>query len=174
LKLHHGYPEPFGLALRWSVFGFFWKQFDMTRIMVGCSVEMLKKVFQNDVYKLRTVNYQGSETAFQSNWGGVLMEWYLGDGGAHAGWHCSWCMPPDRIQIKLISALNADFPRWGDFPDKRDLTYIRNLIKTGTWFDDKTTFNSLVNRDSDPVLAPAYMLEHFSKYEHLLDLTSVK
>ena len=174
LKLHHSYPEPFGLALRWSVFGFFWKQYDLTRIMVGCSIDMLKKVFQNDVYKLRTGSYQSTDMGFQGAGGGILLEWYFGDGGSHAGWYCSWCMSPDRIQIKLISALNADFPRWGNYPDKRDLTYIRNLIKTGTWFDDKTTFNTLVDKDSDSFLAPSFMLENFKRYQHLLDLNFVK
>ena len=40
--------------------------------------------------------------------------------------------------------------------------------------DDKTTFNTLVDKDSDSFLVPSFMLENFKRYQHLLDLNFVK
>ena len=54
-----------------------------------------------------------------------------------AGWHCSWCFSPSGIRMKLTSAMNGDFPRWGDYPEKLNLTYIRGLVKRGAYFDDR-------------------------------------
>ena len=37
----------------------------------------------------------------------------------------------------MTDGMNGDFPRWGDFPEKLNLTYIRGLIKRGMYFDDR-------------------------------------
>ena len=49
----------------------------------------------------------------------------------YAGHHCSWCFTPEGIRTKLISAQKADTPRWGDYAEKLDLSYISELIHTG-------------------------------------------
>lgn len=36
----------------------------------------------------------------------------------------------------MLSAQKHDTPRWGNYPEKTNLTYIANLIRTGGWFDD--------------------------------------
>jgi beta-1,4-mannosyl-glycoprotein beta-1,4-N-acetylglucosaminyltransferase len=56
----------------------------------------------------------------------------MGIVGDYAGHHCSWCFPPEGILVKLMSAQRADTPRWGDYPEKLEINYISNLIKTGT------------------------------------------
>ena len=53
-----------------------------------------------------------------------------------AGWHCSWCLDVQGIRTKLTSAQNGDFPRWGDYPDRLNATYIEGLIARGVWFDN--------------------------------------
>jgi len=66
-----------------------------------------------------------------------IQAWTAGGRGADvAGWHCSWCFDVGGIRTKLVSAQNGDFPRWGDYPAKRNDTYIRGLIANGVWFDD--------------------------------------
>ncbi len=173
LKLHDGYPEPFGFTLRWSVFGFFWRQLEPTRVYAGCTIAMMRYVFQYDAYQLRSGDYYTRHQPLiqaYTQTGGHVYDWHLGEVGVNAGWHCSWCMPPERIKIKLQSAINADFPRWGDFPEKLKVDYIRNLIKTGTWFDDTTRFGELVDAESDSYYAPSYLLEHDDIYKKLLVL----
>ena len=67
--------------------------------------------------------------------------WTAGDGGSDAaGWHCSWCLDVDGIRTKLTSAQNGDFPRWGDYPDRLNATYIKRLVARGIWFDNVKTF----------------------------------
>lgn len=68
-----------------------------------------------------------------------IQEWTAGGSGKDvAGWHCSWCLDLDGIRTKLVSAQNGDFPRWGDYPEKLNITYIEGLIARGVWFDDKS------------------------------------
>ena len=137
---------------------------------------MLDDVFHNDIYVLRTQEYHDKYAADIITYvrhGGNVSDWILGDNGVYAGWHCSWCLSPDRIRTKLTSAINADFPRWGDYPDKLNLDYIRKLIKSGTWFDDNTRFGALVSADRDPYFAPNYLLDNFEKYKILLDIKAV-
>ncbi len=102
-----------------------------------------------------------------------MNEWILGDNTVPAGWHCSWCLTPDRIRIKLASAINADFRRWGDYPEKLDLNYIRKLLKSGMWFDDKGRVGELVRQTDDPMYAPQYILQKPRQYENLLNVTAV-
>ena len=173
LRLHDGYPEPFGFSLRWSVFGFFWKQYEPTRIYAGCTLSMMRYVFQYSAFELRAGDYFTKHSALIQSYvksGGNVYEWHLGESGFPAGWHCSWCLPPEGIQIKLKSAINADFPRWGDYPQKLKLDYIRSLIKNGVWFDDQMRFDSQTDADHDDHYAPKYLLEHYKIYSVLLDL----
>ena len=176
LRMHDGYSEPFGISLRWSVFGFFWRQLDTTRVMIGCTVGMFRYVFKNDGYQLRSGDYQAQSNRMLNAYvksGAFVYEWHLGDNSAFAGWHCSWCLPPVRVRTKLTSAINADFPRWGDFPEKLQLSYLRHLIKSGTWFDDKTRFGRLVNWKEESKFAPNYLLQNFNKFKYLLNLDDV-
>ena len=99
----------------------------------------------------------------------LLAEWTLGDSPHYAGWHCSWCYPPEGIKVKLQSAQRHDKPRWGDFPDKLDLQYIASLIRTGEWFDGKHPFMPVKRRLTPAELyAPPYFLDHEDRFEYLL------
>jgi len=39
-----------------------------------------------------------------------------------------------------MSAQKHDKPRWGDYPEKLNLTYIEGLIQKGGWFDGSKPF----------------------------------
>ena len=94
-----------------------------------------------------------------------IQSWTIGsEPGDTAGWHCSWCFTPDKILVKLVSAQNGDFPRWGDFPEKRNLSYIRRLVATGTWFDDVTTMQR-----NDVITGPESLLKNKHRYRHLIE-----
>lgn len=72
------------------------------------------------------------------------------------------------IRTKLMSAQKDDKPRWGDFPEKTDLGYIRRLIKSGTWFDDKAKFIAVKEKEQ-VFYAPKYMTERSQRFKYLLD-----
>jgi len=87
----------------------------------------------------------------------------VGAGLDTGGWHCSWCVDPERIRVKLMSAHNGDFPRWGDYPAKLNTTYIRGLIKRGLWFNDVTKLKRY-----DDVSGPPSLFANRNRYWTLI------
>ncbi|XP_011476713.2 beta-1,4-mannosyl-glycoprotein 4-beta-N-acetylglucosaminyltransferase isoform X1 [Oryzias latipes] len=169
LKLFDGWTEPFAIHMRKSLYGFFWKQFGSLEVISGCTVGMLRQVYEGDGIKLRRRDYYTMPgfRKYENDTGHILVQWSVGSPFHYAGWHCSWCFKPEGIYFKLVSAQNGDFPRWGDYEDKRDLDYIRNLIKTGGWFDG--SMQEYPPADSkEHMYAPKYMLEHYDQYSYLL------
>lgn len=170
LKLFDGWTEPFAIHMRKSLYGFFWKQFGTLEVVSGCTVGMLHNVYDGDGIKLRRREYYTMPgfRKYENDTGHILVQWSVGSPVHFAGWHCSWCFTPEGIFFKLVSAQNGDFPRWGDYEDKRDLNYIRDLIRTGGWFDGSMQEYPPVD-PKEHMYAPKYMLENYSKYRYLLE-----
>ncbi|XP_018601573.2 beta-1,4-mannosyl-glycoprotein 4-beta-N-acetylglucosaminyltransferase-like isoform X2 [Scleropages formosus] len=170
LKLFDGWTEPFAIHMRKSLYGFFWKQLGSLEVVSGCTVGMLTAVYDRDGIKLRRRDYYTMPgfRKYENDTGHILVQWSIGSPFHFAGWHCSWCFTPEGIRLKLISAQNGDFPRWGDYEDKRDLNYIQELIRTGGWFDGSV----LEYPPTDPkehMYAPKYMLNNYDRYRYLLE-----
>ncbi|KAJ8345753.1 hypothetical protein SKAU_G00299460 [Synaphobranchus kaupii] len=170
LKLFNGWTEPFAIHMRKSLYGFFWKQLGSLEVLSGCTVGMLNAVYENDGIKLRRREYYTMPgfRRYENNTGHILVQWSIGSPVHFAGWHCSWCFTPEGIHLKLISAQNGDFPRWGDYEEKRNFNYIRELIRTGGWFDGSVQEYP----PSDPkehMYAPKYLLDNYAHYRYLLE-----
>ncbi|KAM4583882.1 beta-1,4-mannosyl-glycoprotein 4-beta-N-acetylglucosaminyltransferase isoform 2-T3 [Odontesthes bonariensis] len=170
LKLFDGWTEPFAIHMRKSLYGFFWKQFGSLEVVSGCTLGMLHNVYDGDGIKLRRREYYTLPgfRKYENDTGHILVQWSVGSPFHFAGWHCSWCFKPEGIYFKLVSAQNGDFPRWGDYEDKRDLNYIRELIRTGGWFDGSLQEYPPAD-PKEHMYAPKYMLEHYDKYSYLLE-----
>lgn len=172
LKIHDGYPESFGYNYRWHIYGYFWLQKELlTSLNAGMTMGMLTHVVGLKHFDhLRSFNkvqqLHGTELNTYMKAGGLVSNWRFGSAEYPAGWHCSWCLSPEGIRDKLISAQNGDFPRWGDYTEKLNLTYISSLIKHGKWFNGNGKFIA-VNRN-DPMYAPSHVLYHPINYKHLL------
>lgn len=175
LKLFDGWTEPFAIHMRKSLYGFFWKQFGSLEVVSGCTVGMLRDVYDGDGIKLRRREYYTMPgfRKYENDTGHILVQWSVGSPFHFAGWHCSWCFTPEGIYFKLVSAQNGDFPRWGDYEDKRDLNYIRDLIRTGGWFDGSLQEYPPVD-PKEHMYAPKYMLEHYNRYRYLLENPYIK
>jgi hypothetical protein len=94
-----------------------------------------------------------------------IQHWTIGsDDNDMTGWHCSWCLDAEGIRLKLVSAQNGDFPRWGDYPEKCNITYIKRLVATGTWFDDVSTM-----KRRDVISGPTSLMKNREKYKHLIE-----
>ena len=168
LKMHDGYPESFGYNYIWHLYGYFWKKSGLTTLDVGMTMGMLTHVlgfanFEHIRSSRKTSQYHQNALELYRKSGGSVRQWRLGTSAYPAGWHCSWCLSPEDIRNKLTSAQNGDFPRWGDHPEKLDLSYISNLIKNGSWFSGK---EQMIPSTVDD--APRHMLKHHTKYKHLL------
>ncbi|XP_019717773.1 beta-1,4-mannosyl-glycoprotein 4-beta-N-acetylglucosaminyltransferase isoform X2 [Hippocampus comes] len=170
LKLFDGWTEPFAIHMRKSLYGFFWKQLGSLEVVSGCTTGMLRAVYDGDGIKLRRREYYTMPAfrKYENDTGHILVQWSLGSPFHFAGWHCSWCFSPEGILFKLVSAQNGDFPRWGDYEDKRDLGYIRQLIRTGGWFDGSLQEYPPVD-PKEHMYAPKYMLDHYQRYRYLLE-----
>ncbi|XP_066530776.1 beta-1,4-mannosyl-glycoprotein 4-beta-N-acetylglucosaminyltransferase a [Hoplias malabaricus] len=170
LKLYNGWTEPFGIHMRKSLYGFFWKQFGTLDVISGCTVAMLLMVYKGDGILLRRREYFNMPgfRQYENKSGRRLMPWSIGSPVHYAGWHCSWCFKPEGIYYKLIAAQNGDFPRWGDFAEKRKLDYIRELIRTGGWFDDSLPRYPPTD-PKEPMFAPKYLLDNYDRYRYLLE-----
>lgn len=169
LKLFNGWTEPFGFHLRKSLYGFYRRQPGTLDILSGCTLAMLTAVYGGDGIMLRRRDYFNLPgfRQYEKNSGHLLVPWSLGSAVHYAGWHCSWCFRPEGIYHKLVSAQNGDFPRWGDYKEKRDMTYIRELIRTGAWFDG-TVEEYPPTHPRDFMFAPEYLLRNFERYHYLL------
>ncbi|KAJ8251562.1 hypothetical protein GJAV_G00222680 [Gymnothorax javanicus] len=169
LKLFNGWTEPFAFHLRKSLYGFFWKQLGSLEVLSGCTVGMLNAVYETDGIKLRRREYYTMPgfRRYENDTGHILVQWSIGSPFHFAGWHCSWCFSPEGILLKLISAQNGDFPRWGDYEEKRNLNYIRALIRTGGWFDGSVQeYPPSDHREN--MYAPKYLLGNFQRYSYML------
>lgn len=186
LKLYDGYPEPISFALRWSVFGFFWlnpaeaswldwaqgAKEQLTVVTSVATVGMLRELLDDNVFYIRKKNlWQHHLLAkklrkYRSE-GHLVKDWVAGTVGHYAGWHCSWCFSPENMVYKMDSAQAADLPRWGDFPQKKNLTYITSRIWQGIWFDDELRYIPVKN-SLDRFYAPRYMLDHPEEYRSIL------
>lgn len=167
LKFHNGYPEPFGVVLKRTTYGFFWSEFSSTAVTTGCTIGMLRDVYKNYTHGIRSGRISiGDFPEFkvyrQSH---HIRLWHAGDLNYFAGWHCTSCFDPEQIRTKFMSAQNGDFPRWGSFKEKMNLTYIARLVREGRWFDDVTRFDKAKN---DSFYAPKYILNNARKYKDLL------
>lgn len=169
LKLYDNYLEPIILSLTWTIYGFFWWGTDSdestTYANAACSVKMLQGHFGMDGINLRRLTPMVTESDNVS----ALVPynpWQVGSPMVIAGWHCSWCfLSPEGIRTKLISAQNGDSPRWGDYPEKTDLDYLRYIIKMGVWFDNETAFEF---RTLSYDYAPEYFMRHFKRFQTML------
>lgn len=159
LKIYDGFWDPVMFNMRWSVYAYYWGHVEegkvMNQIVGGSTFGYLRNTCKNNVYNLRSVRCFGTPT------------FEIGIAGDYAGHHCSWCFPPEGIAVKLRSAQRADLPRWGDYPEKLDLSYITNLVQRGKWFDGSAPL-SLVTPQDDPDFAPDYVLKHAKLFQFLL------
>uniref|UniRef100_F6VPP4 Beta-1,4-mannosyl-glycoprotein 4-beta-N-acetylglucosaminyltransferase n=1 Tax=Monodelphis domestica TaxID=13616 RepID=F6VPP4_MONDO len=170
LKLYDGWTEPFAFHMRKSLYGFFWKQPGTLEVVSGCTIDMLLTVYGTDGILLRRRQYYTMPgfRQYENRTGHILVQWSLGSPLHFAGWHCSWCFTPEGIYFKMVSAQNGDFPRWGDYEDKRDLNYIRELIRTGGWFDGTRQVYPPAD-PSEHMYAPKYLLRNYPRFHYLLE-----
>ena len=152
----------------------------LLQLWVACTLGMLRDVYSNNAMLLRRNVWENELLAdklknftskiIQNSGGTPVRQWDVGKLGHYAGYHCSWCYSPEGIRTKLLSAQKHDKPRWGDYPEKTNLTYIAELIKTGGWFDNTRPFIQEKWDVSNKFYAPQYILKHKDRFQYLLKL----
>ncbi|XP_063585389.1 beta-1,4-mannosyl-glycoprotein 4-beta-N-acetylglucosaminyltransferase-like [Penaeus indicus] len=186
LKLYDGYSEPIAFGLRWNVFSFAWKmpadatfwnwisgeREKLTVVNSAATIGMLRRVLLNNTFYIRKQDAWKNEKLTESlekyrEEGHLVKDWVAGTIGHYAGWHCSWCFSPPNIVKKMDAAQANDKPRWGDYPEKKNLTYITSRLWKGRWFDGKLQLIRVTNSDQR-FYAPKYFLDHPDLYRSLL------
>ncbi|CAB4063400.1 MGAT3 [Lepeophtheirus salmonis] len=150
LKLYEGYTEPINLL-------YDSKTEKLLQLYNACTIGMLRKVYGNNAMLLRKNAYKHKKLKKEFRVyvaSHDVKVWNIGTLGHYAGYHCSWCFQPEGIRRKLLSAQKNDKPRWGDYPEKTNLTYIQKLIKSGEWFDG--THPYIRAQPLDKYYAPSY------------------
>ena len=171
LKLHDGFPEPFGYNYQWNVYGFFWTPGRSSRFDAGMTMAMLTEVI--DLSNTIDVRYSSHSLSsrrakineYQWKYKANVSHWDFGGRGQIAGWHCSWCFPVEGIRDKLVSAQNGDFPRWGDYQEKLELSYLQGLVRDGRWFSGQ---EFQASQPSNTNYAPSHIMKHPDKYLSML------
>ncbi|XP_022246535.1 beta-1,4-mannosyl-glycoprotein 4-beta-N-acetylglucosaminyltransferase-like [Limulus polyphemus] len=168
LKFYDGFGEPISLWYRWNLYGFFWQnKIPAIKLSTICTVGFLQQAYDNDAILLRRRPKIISPKMLKStSFIQRYRPWSIGSSSETSGWHCSWCFPLKEFPIKLRSAQSDDGPRWGDYPEKYNLKYIKHLIKTGLWFDNRKV-TVLVNVTTTNH-APSYVLKNFKKLKFLI------
>ena len=167
LKLHGGFPTPLGLALWQTMYGYQWRfpSYGAWSTVAAVPVRMIRQVVRLRGSKghskavLRAALHGELEAPLGTpRWPSRPQEHF-------AGWHCAWCLRPQDIRTKLCSAITGDFPRWGDYPNKTRLSYIRDLVLEGRWFDDISHYIPVSHRAR---WMPQWVKKHPEKFLYLL------
>ncbi|XP_046560659.1 beta-1,4-mannosyl-glycoprotein 4-beta-N-acetylglucosaminyltransferase-like [Haliotis rubra] len=174
LKLHNGYPFPVGFVLQTFMFGFFWSSKMPTSVTAVSSIQMLR-----DVYKGSSDAIRGSKGVIRqlqkgSHPWGMFETWLIGSPDNYAGWHASWFSSPREVITKLNSAINADFPRWGDYPEKCTFAYVATLFRKGEYFDGKVKYDPICFDDIYVLKDISYLFKYKRYFNFMLQNPTAK
>ncbi|XP_067662082.1 beta-1,4-mannosyl-glycoprotein 4-beta-N-acetylglucosaminyltransferase-like [Haliotis asinina] len=174
LKLHNGYPFPVGFVLQNFIYGFFWLNKNSKTVIGVTTIQMLR-----DIYKGNSDAIRGSKGVIQqlqkgSHPWGMFETWLIGSPDNYAGWHASWFSSPREVITKLTSAINADFPRWGDYPEKCTFHYVATLFRKGEYFDGKVKFDPICFKDIYVLKDLSYLFKYKKYFNFMLQNPTAK
>ncbi|XP_046565284.1 beta-1,4-mannosyl-glycoprotein 4-beta-N-acetylglucosaminyltransferase-like [Haliotis rubra] len=173
LKLHNGYPFPVGFFLQGFIYGFFWLN-QHPKIVIGVStIQMLRDVYKGSSDAIRGSKGVIGQLQKGSHPWGMFETWLIGSPDNYAGWHASWFSSPREVITKLTSAINADFPRWGDYPDKCTFDYVATLFRKGEYFDGKKQFNQSCFNDIYVLKEISYLFKYKGYFNFMLQNPTV-
>lgn len=95
LKLYDGYPQPVALNLRWSIYGYFWKQFQngaeqLTNVVAAASIQMVRELYEGKIMAMRYHHiYEDPIRSHLEDYHGQFQRWNIGKVGYYCGHHCS-------------------------------------------------------------------------------------
>ena len=176
LRLHDNLPEPFHFNLRKTVYGFFWYS-SPWHMYAGCTFRVLKEVYQLKNSNLRQYlpynqkllqmfqKFHSKHNVSRNQTGPLL----LGTDKHPAGFHCSWCSTPEGICNKMLSAINADFPRMGDFPKMCDPDTLKAIIGSGATLSGTACLTAATPQTSRQYFAPEIITKNPTNYAYLLN-----
>jgi beta-1,4-mannosyl-glycoprotein beta-1,4-N-acetylglucosaminyltransferase len=161
LGTYQGYPTTSVFSLRWSYYSFLWLNKNKLEGTVAVTVGDLRK-FNSDL-NTNWVRYNRLEKQGKDIW-------VIGRMGLWAGWHCSWCMPPENMVRKLESYAHNQLQYK---PGAKDLDILKERRKNGVWIDseivegDRVTYTGL----PDDLVAPQYLFtpKAKQKFSYMFD-----
>eukprot|EP01137_Pigoraptor_chileana_P012328 Opistho-2@64610 len=152
-----GLPLHTSIYYRWSYYGFMWRNSRGVHLSSVVTMHHLKNALSWDSIKIR-----GRPAEYDRSY------WVIGNGNVFAGWHCSWCFPVSAFVVKLDSAIHGDYPRWGDYAEKKEIGYLQENKRLGRWFDG-TVGGTLTTPATDAYMAPQWALDNQPLFRYLFD-----
>ncbi len=181
LKLYDclGEPPVISILHRRNIYGYFWRAKEGDAIISGSTAGFLRDVCDGDVYLVRGLKMERNCTGWreyvrtlpdadkEEASGAPTLR--IGTEDHPGGHHCTYCLDPEGIRLKLLSAQKADKPRWGDNPAKTKLKYIEANIRKGRGFDGRKSAKRVAAYSGPAgVAAPKYVMRRKERYEKLL------
>ena len=173
LKLHDGYPVPVGFHMVLYRYGLYWWDEKVQWKAVGVApVKMFYDVYSGNANVLRSHGAQvkNKKNKNINNFGtNPLHEvWHLGSIKNCVGWHLAFFGTPGQVLTKLMSVINADWPRWADNPVNRNITYIATLFRRGRFFDLKHDFVPMCPQNVPQFKDLEYIFKYPNFFNYLL------
>ncbi|KAL0484352.1 beta-mannosyl-glycoprotein 4-beta-N-acetylglucosaminyltransferase [Acrasis kona] len=154
LKTHQGYPALTKLDLRWSYYSFLWLNKGPWVIKAVVNVGDLGR-YTNNTYDTNWVRFNGIEIPEQNTW-------TIGKRGEWSGWHCSWCVQPESMKVKLESFAHKEL----NLEHYKSLEELNKRRKNGMWFNGVVEGDRVTPTSHDTI--PETVIKN-KKFEYMLD-----
>ncbi|XP_041361562.1 beta-1,4-mannosyl-glycoprotein 4-beta-N-acetylglucosaminyltransferase-like [Gigantopelta aegis] len=171
LKLHDGFPAPVGFQMQLFRYGLFWWDSKVPWPAIGvCPMKMFYDVYSGHVKNLRG-HINNRRNSLFKNFGKNPLQnvWLIGSGNNFAGWHLSYFGTPGQVYTKIISTINADWPRWADNPVNKNITYIAALFRRGKFFDLRHNFVAQCPLENPQFKDLKYIFQYPKYFNYLLE-----
>ncbi|CAN7983456.1 unnamed protein product [Ixodes hexagonus] len=153
LRHHDGFPDRIALRFVRNMYRFNAVHgLGESRAESICSLRYLKTVLRGSLESLRRADHSGTTVRHAL--------WTIGTKTELAGWHCSWCLDPDGIIVKMMS--QPEVTDTGLF----DPRFIARMVKSGKWHNETVVaFDSPVQRVG---AMPEFVRQNRQRFKHLL------
>ncbi|XP_041361453.1 beta-1,4-mannosyl-glycoprotein 4-beta-N-acetylglucosaminyltransferase-like [Gigantopelta aegis] len=170
LKLHDGYPVPVGFHMILCRYGLYWWDEKVKWRAVGVApMKMFLDVYSGHANILRGHTGIRKNKRIKNFGSDPLHEvWNLGSEANCVGWHLSPSGTPGQVFTKIMSVINADWPRFADNPVNRNITYIASLFRRGRFFDLKHDCVAICPRELPQFKDLGYIFKYPNYFNYLL------
>ncbi|XP_062551687.1 beta-1,4-mannosyl-glycoprotein 4-beta-N-acetylglucosaminyltransferase [Armigeres subalbatus] len=164
-RWYDNWPHPVRFRLKYTVFGFFWQHPESTFIGgAACQLSTVDEAYRSDPEAILKIDKP------------VML---IGDLNHYGGWYCRHCYQLIDIvkYLEFITLVNTTSSVRTNqsssyLPDPKkgtvmNVEYVQNLIASGKYFDDKTSFNKL-QRHVDKYYAPEYVRKNSWRFDNIV------
>jgi hypothetical protein len=156
LKEYEGYPSFAVFSMKWTFYSYRWQNSKDFVLATATTFGRLQE-YTKGTNETNWMRYNHLETPENE-------KWTIGKMGHSSGWHCSWCMQPENMVVKLASFAHIEL----NTDTNKDLNNLKRLRIIGQWFTGDQG-----KRDSSPInstdLAPKFVYTAQPRLDYMLE-----